>query len=163
MHPISIDNETGEVFSANPGLDPEEFQEEFCRQIGLPETIPATTAVDQIIGDLIERSPENSEKINWYLAFIVAQRPKSLLEAQLLAQLLASHQLCTRMLKRASKENWPEGIDKFTNIAIKLSRAYRQGLETLAKYRRDGKQTIFIERVNVEKDAHALFGTVERG
>lgn len=163
MHPIKIDRETGEIFSADPGLDSEEFQEELCSKIGLPETIPPTTAVNQIIGDLIDRCPENEEKINFFLAFIAAQKPKSLLEAQLLAQLLASHQLCTRMLKRANKENWPESIDKFINIATKLSRAYRQGLDTLAKYRRDGRQTIFIERVNVEKDAQALFGTVERG
>ena len=163
MNPIKIDQETHEILSADPGLDPEEFQEQFCSMIGLPENIPPTTAIDQIIGDFIERCPENTEKINFLLAFVAAQKPMSLLEAQLLAQLLATHQLCGRMLQKATKENWPENIDKFTNIASKLSRAYRQGLETLAKFRRDGKQTIFIERVNVEKDARAFFGNLERG
>lgn len=154
---------TGEVISADPALEPERFQEQICELLGLPATIPTAKAIEQLVGGLVPVTPENEEKINFFLAFVVAHKPKSLLEAQLLVQLLASHKLCTRMLQKAHKETWPENIDKYVNIAMKLSRGFKSGLEALAKYRRDGKQYLFIERVTVEKDGQALFGNVERG
>ena len=75
------------VISANPGMDPDLFQEEFCRLVGIPESIPVPVAIEQLTGGLIPNSPENKEKINFMLAFVAAQRPTSLVEAQLLVQL----------------------------------------------------------------------------
>jgi hypothetical protein len=132
--------------------------------LGLPDTIPAATAIEQLLGGLISAVPENQEKINFYLAFMVAQNPKSLHEAQLIIHLLATHKLCTRMLKKAEKETWPEGIDRYTNIAMKLSRGYKQGIEALAKFRRDGRQSFYVEHVNIlQKDPQTVIGNVERG
>jgi len=152
------------AISADPGLDLALYQEQFCRHlIGLPDTIPVHKGIEQIVGDLIPVIPENYEKINFFLAFVAAQSPKTLLEAQLLVQLHASHRLCMQMLRNAAKETWPDSIEKYTNIAMKLSRGYKQGIEALAKYRRDGKQHLYIERINVEKDAQALIGNINRG
>ena len=77
--------------------------------------------------------------------------------------MISAHQLCTKMLKKASNETWPDEIEKFVNIAMKLSRGYKKGMESLAKYRRDGKQFLYIEHVHIEKDANAVIGTVGRG
>jgi len=151
------------VISANPGMDPELFQEEFCRFIGIPDSIPVPVAIDQLTGGLIPNNPENIEKLNFMLAFVATQKPTSVVEAQLLIQLLSTHNLASKMLKKASSERWPENIEKYTNIAMKLTRGYKSGLESLAKYRRNGKQFMHIEHVHVEKDANAIIGNVDRG
>jgi len=153
---------TNELIS-DPGLDLGLFQEEFCTLIGMPESIPVPIAISQLMGGLIPLTPENQEKINYILACAATLNPTSILEAQLLIQLLAAHQLCTKMLKTAADERWPENIDKYVNIAMKLSRGYKNGLESLGKYRRDGKQYFFIERVHIEKDTNAIIGNIERG
>lgn len=153
----------GFVISANPGMDTELFQEEFCRFIGVPDSIPVPVAIDQLTGGLIPNSPENMEKINFMLAFVATQKPTSLVEAQLIIQLLSTHSLASKMLKKASSERWPENIEKYTNIAMKLTRGYKSGMESLAKYRRNGRQFMHIEHVHVEKDAHAIIGNVGRG
>lgn len=146
---------------ADPGLDLALYQQEFCQLIGLPDSIPAHKAIEQIMGNLFPMVPEHYEAINFFLAYVASQKPKTLLEAQLLVQLHASHRLCMRMLQKAEKETWPESIDKYTNIAMKLSRGYKQGIEALAKYKRDGKQYLYIERINVE--GQAVIGNVKTG
>ncbi|GEM_PF-5043034 len=151
------------VISANPGMDPELYQEEFCRFVGVPDSIPVPVAINQLTGGLIPNTPENQENINFMLAFVATQKPTSMVEAQLLIQLLSIHNLASKMLKKASEERWPENIEKYTNIAMKLTRGYKSGMESLAKYRRNGKQFMHIEHVHVEKDANAIIGSVDRG
>lgn len=153
---------TGDALTADPGLDLDLYQEEFCRLLGMPDSIPVALVIDQLTGGLIRQTPENREKINFLLAFVASQKPATLIEAQLLVQLLSSHSLATTMLKRATDERWPENIDKYVNIATKLSRSYKTGLESLAKYRRDGKQYMYIEHVHVDKDANAIIGNIQK-
>lgn len=147
--------------SSHPGFDLDFFQQEFSELIGMPTSIPITVVIDQLIGDLISKDPLNKERVNYMLAFVATQKPASLLEAQLLIQLLSIHRFYTEMLHKATEEKYPENIDKYTNIAMKLFRGYKTGLETLAKYRRNGKQSIHIEHIHVEKNANALIGNVE--
>lgn len=151
-----------DLISADPGLDIELFQQQFCHLIGLPDTIPVAKVIEQLIGDWYPATPENQEPINYILAQVASHNPRSLLEAQLVLQMLISHRLCMRMLRKANKESWPESIDKYANIANKLSRGYKSGMESLAKYQRAGKQYLYIERVNVEKDGQAVIGNVSR-
>lgn len=152
-------NAKGSIITADPGFDPEIFQEQFCEMIGLPDTIPVAKAIEQVIGDWCPVSPEQT---NFILAQVASHNPGSLLEAQLLVQMLISHRLCMRMLKKANKESWPESIDKYANIANKLSRSYKNGMESLAKYRRDGKQYLYIERINIENDGQTVIGNINR-
>ena len=160
---LALNSEFRNALTANPGMDPELFQEEFCRLIGLPESIPIPIAINQLTGGLVPVTLDNREKINFMLAFVAAQKPASLLEAQLLVQLLSAHCLAARMLEKATKEKWPENIEKYVNIAMKLTRGYKGGMESLAKYKRDGKQFMHIEHVHVEKDANAIIGNMSRG
>jgi len=162
MH-LQLNPDINNAISANPGLDPDLFKEEFCSLLGLPESIPTPVIIDQITGGAVSSTPENQENINFLLALVASQNPTSLLEAQLLVQMMSAHRLCTEMLQKASSERWPENIDKYINIATKLSRGYKKGLETLAKYRRNGKQYMHIEHVHVEKDSNAIIGNIDRG
>lgn len=148
------------VVTADPGLDPDRFQQQVCELLEVPGTVPAAKVVEQLVGHLIPITPENQESINWLLAFVVSQNPKSLLEAQLIVEILQCHRLCTKMLNKAGKESWPEGAEKYVNTSAKLARSFRAGLETLGKLRRNGSQKILIERINIERDANAIIGEV---
>jgi hypothetical protein len=104
--------------------------------LGFTESIPYPVVINQVLGGLFPPAQEDKEPINYVLAFVAAEKPDSLLEAQMLAQLFASHQLYTQMLKKASGENWWEDVEKYVDIAMKVSRGHKNTLESLAKYRR---------------------------
>jgi len=148
------------IVTADPGLDPDRFQQQVCELLKVPDSVPVAKAVAQLVGHLIPMTPENQESINWLLAFVVTQNPKSLLEAQLIVEILHCHRLCTKMLDKAGKESWPESAEKWVNISAKLARSFRAGMETLGKVRRNGEQKILIERINIERDANAIIGEV---
>lgn len=149
--------------TADPWFEKETFLEEFRQSIGVSESIPTATTIDQLLGGLYSVTPENEEKIAFLLAMVASHNPKSMIEAQLLIQMQGAHMLATKMLKKAESSAFPEVAEKYINISTKLSRGFRQGLETLAKYRRGGKQYLYIERVNVEKDGQAMIGNMEGG
>ena len=148
------------MVTADPAFEPDLFQEQVRALLEVPDTVPVAKVVEQLVGHLIPITPENQESINWLLAFVVSQNPKSLLQAQLIIETLHCHRLCTKMLDKAGKESWPEGAEKWVNISTKLARSFRAGLETLGKLRRNGSQKILIERINIERDANAIIGEV---
>jgi hypothetical protein len=121
---------------ADPGFDLDLFQAEFCRSINLPASIPEHVAIKQIIGGLLPLTPEHREGINFLLAMVATEQPTSLLEAQLLVQLVSAHELYTKMLKKADNETWSDHAEKFVNIAMKLSRGFKNGLESYRKIKR---------------------------
>ncbi len=131
--------------------------------LGIPNNVSLYTALNQLFGHLMPIIPENEEKINVLLQVLMINRPKSVLEAQLMVQLLMCHRLSTKMLSKTAKEPFPEIAEKYLNMAVKLSRVFTKGMETLSKVRRDGKQHIYIEHVTVEKDAQAIIGNVNKG
>ena len=144
-----------QVYANNPEM--------LCRSLGLPENVALYTALNQLFGSLLEVVPENQEKINVFLALLMAHKPSSLLEAQLITQLLMCHRLCTKMLKKTARESLPELMEKYLSMALKLSRNFNKGFETLSKVRRGGKQHIVVENVYLEKDAQSFIGNVSRG
>jgi hypothetical protein len=137
--------------------------EQFFQSIGLPKTIPVATAMDQLLGGFIPVTPGNMDKIRMLVNFVASMKPKSMLEAQLIVQMIYCHRESVKMFQRADKNLYPEGAEKYQNMGVKLLRAFRMGLESLGKYRRDGKQSFYIERVTVEKDAQAVIGNVGKG
>ena len=59
-----------------------------------------------------------------------------------------------------------ESIDQVTahySGYTKLARTYAAQVETLRKHRNGGKQTVRVERVNVESGAQAIVGNVSHG
>ena len=137
--------------------------EEFFRSINIPETVPLETAIDQLLGGMIQVTPENMEKIRMLLVFVGSMKPKTMLEAQLILQMIHCHRESAKMFKRSTGALCPETADKYLSMGINLLRTFRMGLESLGKYRRDGKQSFYIERVTVEKDAQAVIGNVGKG
>ena len=151
------------IVTADPAFEPDIFQEQIREQLGISENIPVAKMVEEIVGQWLPVTPENQEKVNFFLAHVMAYNPTALLEAQLVAQMVISHTLYTKMLMRAEKEVWADSAEKWMNSAVKLSRAFRAGMETLCKVRRNGNQRITVERVYVEKDANAIIGNISSG
>lgn len=137
--------------------------EEFFRSINIPETVPLETAIDQLLGGMIQVTPENMEKIRMLLVFVGSMKPKTMLEAQLILQMTYCHRESAKMFKRSTAALCPETADKYLSMGINLLRTFRLGLESLGKYRRDGKQSFYIERVTVERDAQAIIGNLSKG
>ena len=131
--------------------------------LGLPEDVPLYTTLDQLFGSLMPVTPENQDNINVFLQLLMANSPRNILEAQLIIQLLMCHRLCTKMLKKTARESFPEITEKYLNMAMKLSRNFKNAFETLSKIRRGGKQRIIVENIVVEKDAQAIIGNVSKG
>ena len=148
------------IVTADPAFEPDRFQQQVCELLEVPDTVPVAKVVEQLVGQWLPVTPENQEKVNFFLAHVMAHKPASLLEAQLVAQMLISHKLYTKMLVRSEKEVWAEAAEKWTNSAVKLARAFRADMETLSKVRRNGEQRITIERVNIQKDGNAIIGNV---
>ncbi len=138
-------------------------KESLVASFNIPESTPIETVLDQIFGNLLPITQENHEKIEVFLEMLMANNPKTLLEAQLITQILMCHRLCTKMLKKTARESFPEITERYLSMALKLSRNFHKGLETLSKIRRGGKQHIYIEHVTVEKDAQAIIGNVNKG
>jgi hypothetical protein len=152
-----------QVIPADPKQNTETFKEFLSQNLGFPYNVPLYTAIDQLFGNLMEITKRNEEEINCLLAILEKQKPKSLLESQLIVQILMCHRLCTKMLKKVANETFPEITDKYLNMAMKLSRNFNRGMETLSKIRRGGKQHIIVEKVVVEKNAQAIIGNVSKG
>jgi hypothetical protein len=148
----------------DPGLDIEFFQQRFCKLIGIPESIPVALVIQEIIGGLILFTPENQEPINYVLAFVAAQKPASLLEAQLIVQMLATHRLYTQMIKEAGEKRMlAEETEKYVNIASKLSRGCKNVLEALTKHRLEVKKCLYSEQIYLQKQTQAVIDHATRG
>lgn len=141
----------------------EETLNDCCLTLKIPSSVPNLTVLDQIFAGLMDVTQESEEKLQLMVETILSHNPGSLLEAQMIAQLLMCHRLCTKMLKKTAKESYPEITKKYLNMAMKLSRNFNKGLETLNKIQRGGMQHIVVENVYVEKDAQAIIGNVSKG
>ena len=74
--------------------------------------------------------------------------------------MVATHTAALAALKAARTAEHRPSLDAWGNLATKLLRTYTAQLETLAKYRRRGSQTVRVEHVNVAPGAQAIVGPV---
>lgn len=154
---------TPSIVTADPAFESDLFQAQICEQLGLHESVPVAKVIEQIVGDWLPVTPDNQEAVNFLLSHVFAHEPENILEAQLIVQMMTCHSLYTKMMKNVQKETWPENAEKWLNSAIKLTRSFRAGLETLGKVRRNGEQRITIEKISVQKDGNAIIGNVSNG
>jgi hypothetical protein len=75
---LNIEQTPRTAITADPGLDLDLFQQEFCEYMGFDESIPVPVVINQITGGLFPPVPDNKEKINYILAFVVQENPASL-------------------------------------------------------------------------------------
>ena len=78
----------------------------------------------------------------------------------LAVQMIATHTAALAALQKARTAEYRESLNSWGNLATKLLRTYTAQLETLAKYRRRGSQTVRVEHVNVAPGGQAIVGPV---
>ena len=104
----------------------------------------------------------NDER-SFMLAMIAEFRPRDTVERLLAVQMAATHVALTRSGRWLANA---ESIDQVTahySGYTKLARTYAAQVETLRKHRNGGKQTVRVERVNVESGGQAIVGDVSAG
>lgn len=107
-------------------------------------------------------SPGNlpdADGINFVLGVVKGIEPRDQLEAMLAMQMAAVH-LATIDRGRRMLVCEDERRHEYERAFNRLARTFTAQMEALKKYRSDGKQTVRVERVNVEAGGQAVVGDV---
>lgn len=97
---------------------------------------------------------------NAAIAAIGEMRPQGPVEAQLTVQMVALHDQCMEMIEGAKVASSPERKGVYLNLAMKLSRAYRNSMDSLRKYQQKGQHKMIVEHVHVHEGGQAIVGNV---
>ena len=127
---------------------------------GTCSTEAADTLISQLANAVAPGSEISEAQLNGALATVHGIAPQDEAEAMLAVQMVATHTAALSALQRARTAKYREGLDAWGNLATKLLRTYTAQLETLAKYRRRGSQTVRVEHVNVAPGGQAIVGPV---
>ncbi len=104
-----------------------------------------------------------AQQFNASLAAISGIAPQNEVEAMLAVQMVATHDLAMKAMRKMSHASDVDRMDKLGNIATKMMRTYTTQIEALAKLRRGGEQTVRVEHVHVYQGGQAIVGNVQRG
>jgi hypothetical protein len=144
--------------SAAPGF-PDEY-----RAISVADAFGTSSQafVDQMLGDLMTfyRSKSTNaatRDINAALAVLDGQKPADEIEAMLITQMVATHEMAMRSLGETLHGSGLN-VDSFANISTKMLRTFSGQVEALAKMRRKGEQTVKV--VHVYPGGQAVVGDV---
>jgi len=104
------------------------------------------------------------EKLNASFIVFSGMKPKDSVEAMMITQMIALHEMALLSSERALFTEQPdEFVEKNMNRAAKLCRTYALLAEALNKYRNKGKQQITVQHVNVNDGGQAVIGDVNQG
>ena len=128
------------------------------------------TADGHLMGELfaqVTRALPNVEphdpQGNHALAALHGIGPQDTLEGMLSAQMVAGHNLIMEFMARARmKEQSPEGVERYMNLATKQQRTYVVQMEALDRHRGKGEQKMNVEHVHVHDGAQAVVGPVSQ-
>lgn len=104
-----------------------------------------------------------AEAINAGVAAVAGIGPQTEQEAMLAVQMLGTHEMAVGMMERARHAADINQAERYGNLATKFLRTYTTQLETLAKIRRGGEQTVRVEHVHVYSGGQAIVGQVATG
>ena len=127
---------------------------------GTRSTEAANTLISQLANAVAPNGTVSDAELNGALAAVHGIAPQDEAEAMLAVQMVATHTAALAALHKARTAEYRPGLDSWGNLATKLLRTYTAQLETLAKYRRRGSQTVRVEHVNVAPGAQAIVGPV---
>lgn len=98
--------------------------------------------------------------LNAGVAAVAGIEPKNEHEAMLAVQMVGTHAMAMEMMNLAKQTESPDRLERYGNLATKFLRTYTTQLETLAKLRRGGEQTVRVEHVHVYQGGQAIVGQV---
>jgi hypothetical protein len=103
-------------------------------------------------------------KLNTSLSILVEMKPRDSVEAMMITQMIAVHEMALSASERALITEQPdEFVGKNINRAAKLFRTFASLVEALTKYRNKGRQKITVQHVNVNDGGQAIVGDVTQG
>jgi hypothetical protein len=133
-----------------------------AKSCGVGECDLADTLLLQLVD--LDRTAAKADPVkaaNMAMAWMHGIGPTDPTEAMLAAQMVASHQLAMNCYMRAMLPDQSfEARHANLRQGAKLSRLYTDQMQSLAKYRNRGQQTVRVEHVTV--NGHANFGTVNQ-
>ncbi len=112
--------------------------------------------INQGLRAILPQSMHNQQHVTRAYRFLEACAPQSPLEAMLHIQLLGLHTHSMKVMEEANNTVSIDIKDKYLRIANKLTRTFATSLDALGKYKREGKQLIRIENVNVNQGGQAI-------
>jgi hypothetical protein len=128
--------------------------------LGICEADFASWYLRQIINVAKPGSRADEKATNAILAGIAAMRPRDEVEAMLIAQMIATHELAMTFARRLKRtENIPQQ-DSAVNGLTKLTRTYAAHMEALKRYRSGGEQKMTVQHVHVAEGGQAIVGNV---
>jgi len=103
-------------------------------------------------------------KLNASLSIFTGMKPKDSVEAMMITQMIALHEMALLSSERALLTEQPaEFVEQNVNRATKLCRTYALLAEALNKYRNKGQQKITVQHVNVNDGGQAVIGDINQG
>ena len=97
---------------------------------------------------------------NFALGVIASIEPRDEVEAMLALQMATVHQATMVMARRLTHCETIPQQDSAERALNKLARTYTNQVETLKRYRSNGKQVVRVERVEVNEGGQAVVGDV---
>ena len=103
-------------------------------------------------------------KLNASFSILTGMKPKDSIEAMMITQMIALHEMALLSSERALLTEQPdEFVEQNVNRATKLCRSYASLVESFNKYRTKGQQKITVQHVNVNDGGQAVIGDVNKG
>lgn len=104
----------------------------------------------------------NDER-SFMIAMVAELKPRDTVERMLAVQMAATHVALIRSGRWLANADNIDQVQAHYSGYNKLARTYATQVEALRKHRNGGKQTVRVERVNVESGGQAIVGDVSHG
>ena len=95
-------------------------------------------------------------------SILAEYKPVNIVEAQLVAQMVATHECAMRAIERAmDRQQSSEGIDMNIKRAARMMKLHLEQIEAWQKLKgKAGQQKVTVEHVHVHEGGHAIVGAV---
>ena len=109
----------------------------------------------------IPRSNWDEQTMEQFLDFYRGSKIESPLEGLLHIQLFALHMQSLELLGEARATVVLESKEKYLSLANRLTRTFTMALDSLGKFKRQGKQEIRVERITLNSGSQAIIGNIQ--
>lgn len=124
---------------------------------------PVNARASELLRYLESIDAANDGRYNAAVSFIDSMEPRNQMEALLLVQMYCTHDASLRALRMLGTAEWVPQAQTYGNLASKLLRASQSQMDTLARMRRGGEQTIRHVHVDNRGGQAVIADTIQTG
>ncbi|WP_054133622.1 hypothetical protein [Blastomonas sp. AAP25] len=133
------------------------------RTFGTNTIEPVNARATELLKYLESIGAAKDGRYNAALSFIDSMEPRNQMEALLLVEMYCTHDAAIRALSMLGNADWVPQMQTFGNLATKLLRASQGQMDTLARMRRGGQQTIRHVHVDNRGGQAVIADTIQTG